>query len=69
MSDNKACQLFVLDKCYTKQKLTNVMMANKERQKFLGQRKKMHLDFLSFRVLLMKWYKVQTHRLFKPWRR
>lgn len=47
MRDNKACLLFVLDKCYTKQKLTNLMMANKERWMILAPKKIMHLVFSS----------------------
>ena len=37
---SNACQLFVLDKCYTKQKLTNLMTANNKKMKVCVSRKK-----------------------------
>lgn len=40
MRGNKACQLFVLDKCYTKQKLTNLMMAKQRKMKVFGSEEK-----------------------------
>ena len=37
---SNACQLFVLDKCYTKQKLTNLMTANNKKMKVCVSKKK-----------------------------